>query len=116
MAAKTRTVAENATENAEVGGNTTEAEKTLKTANTEATEGTFIYVGPSLNTGLRKNAVFHGTREAVEEHLKGTIEKYPQVKLLIFGTDKYAEAQAKVKKTGTLLNKYYTDLVSLSKK
>lgn len=114
--ARTRTVAENTAETVEVEESTTETEKTLETANTEATEGSFIYVGPSLDTGLRKNAVFHGTREAVEEHLKGTFEKYPQAKALIFVTDKYAEAQAKVKKTGTLLNKYYTDLVSLSKK
>ena len=116
MATKTRTVAEKTTENAEVEENTTETEKTLETANTKATEGTFIYVGPSLDTGLRKNAVFHGTRESVENHLKGTIDKYPQVKMLIFCTEKYTEAQAKVKTTGTLLNKYYTDLVSLSKK
>ena len=78
--------------------------------------GTFIYIGPTLETGLRKNAIFHGTREAVEKYLKNTLDKYPQAKNLIFHTSKYAEAQAKVKKAGTLFNKYYTDLVSLSKK
>ena len=79
-------------------------------------ESTFIYIGPTLETGLRKNAVFCGTREKVEEHLKETLETYPQVKMLLFDTKQFVEAKIKMKKSGTLLNKYYNDLVSLSRK
>ena len=52
----------------------------------------------------------------MEEHLKDTIDKIPQVRLLIVTTDSLAVNKAKVKKTGTLLNKYYNDVLSLSNK
>ncbi len=79
------------------------------------TESTFIYIGPTLDTGLRKNAIFCGIREKVEEHLKESLEKYPQAKMLLFDTKNLMEAKVKMKKSGTLLNKYYNDLVSLSR-
>ena len=116
MAGKTRTVAENNVETAEVEETTIETEKTQETANTEATKGRFIYIGPALGTGLTENAVFQGTRESVEAYLKPTIDKYPQARLLLVTTEKLAEAKEKVKTTGTILNKYYTDLVGLSKR
>lgn len=116
MAARTRTTAEKAVENEQVENTTTKAEKTQETANTKATEGRFIYIGPTTKTGLVENAIFTGTREGVEEHLKDTIDKIPQVRLLIVTTDSLAVNKAKVRKTGTLLNKYYNDVLSLSNK
>lgn len=116
MAGKTTKTAENAVENAEVVNSTPEAEKTQETANTEATEGRFIYIGPTTGTGLVANTIFTGIREAVEEHLKDTLDKIPQVRLLIVATKSLAESKAKVKKTGTILNKYYNDVLSLSRK
>lgn len=116
MAGKTTKTAENAVENAEVVNSTPEAEKTQETANTEATEGRFIYIGPTTGTGLVANTIFTGTREAVEEHLKDTLDKIPQVRLLIVATKSLAESKAKVKKTGTILNEYYNDVLSLSRK
>ena len=60
-------------------------------------------------TGLVENTIFSGSRESVEEHLKDTLEKIPQVRLLIVATESLA-----VNKAGTLLNKYYNDVLSLS--
>lgn len=122
MAGRKKTAADNATtaedgvKTEEVGNVTTEAEKTQETANTEATEGSFIYVGPSLRTGVRKNTVFTGTREEVEEYLKPTLEAYPQAKTLLIPTESLAKVKSQVNTRGTLLNKYYTDLLSLSAK
>ncbi len=116
MASRTRTVAENTAENDKAEELTTEEKKAVKTANNEATEETFIYIGPTLRTGIRENAIFKGTRESVEEYLKPTLEKIPQVRLLLVTTESLAKNKAKVKKAGTLLNKYYTDVLSLSNK
>jgi len=122
MAGRKKTAADNATttedgvKTEEVGNVTAEAEKTQATANTEATEGSFIYVGPSLRTGVRKNTVFTGTREEVEEYLKPTLEAYPQAKTLLIPTESLAKVKSQVNTRGTLLNKYYTDLLSLSAK
>ena len=116
MASKTRTSTENAKETEEVKEITTETEKVQESGKIEAKEGIFIYLGPTLDTGLRKNAVLKGTREQVEKYLKSTLEKYPQAKMLLFDTAKTVEAQTKVRTAGTLLNKYYNDLLSLSVK
>jgi len=122
MAGRKKTAADNATttedgvKTEEVWNVTAEAEKTQETANTEATEGSFIYVGPSLRTGVRKNTVFTGTREEVEEYLKPTLEAYPQAKTLLIPTESLAKVKSQVNTRGTLLNKYYTDLLSLSAK
>lgn len=119
-ASKTATKAEEtatkAEETEQAVKSTTEAEKPQETENTKATEGRFIYIGPTTKTGLVENAIFTGTREGVEEHLKDTIDKIPQVRLLIVTTDSLAVNKAKVKKAGTLLNKYYNDVLSLSNK
>lgn len=116
MASRTRTVAENTAEADKVEELTTEEEKAVETANSEATEDTFIYIGPTLRTGIRENSIFKGSREKVEEYLKPTIEKFPQVRLLLVTTESLAKNKAKVKTAGTLLNKYYTDVLSLSNK
>lgn len=114
MATKTHKTAENDSESTKAEKNTTADEKTQETANTKAIESTFIYVGPTLRTGIRENAMFKGTKENVEAYLKPTIDKYPQVKLLLVDTKRLSTAKEKVNKAGTLLNKYYNDLVSLS--
>ena len=115
MAAGTRTTAKKAVESAKAENLPTKEEKTKETANTKATEDRFIYIGPTTKTGLVENTIFTGSREGVEAHLKDTLEKIPQVRLLIVATESLADCKAKVKKTGTLLNKYYNDVLSLSK-
>lgn len=116
MAAGTRTTAKKTVESAKTENLPSKTEKTLETANTKATEGRFIYIGPTTRTGLVENTVFTGTREDVEEYLRDTLDKIPQVRLLIVATESLAANKAKVKKTGTLLNKYYNDVLSLSGK
>ncbi len=114
MAAGKRTTADKAVESEKAVNPTTKAEKGQETANTEATEDRFIYIGPTTRTGLVENTIFSGSRESVEKHLKDTLEKIPQARLLIVETKSLAANKAKVKKTGTLLNKYYNDVLSLS--
>lgn len=113
--ARTSKTAENTAENEKVENLPTETEKPQETANTKATEERFIYIGPTTKTGLVENTIFTGSREGVEEYLKDTLEKIPQVKLLIVATESLAECKAKARKTGTLLNKYYNDVLSLSR-
>lgn len=113
--ARTSKTAENTAENEKVENLPSETEKPQETANTEATEERFIYIGPTTKTGLVENTIFTGSREGVEEYLKDTLEKIPQVKLLIVATESLAECKAKARKPGTLLNKYYNDVLSLSR-
>ena len=96
MAAGKRTTAEKAVENEKAVNPTPKAEKGQETANTEATEGRFIYIGPTTRTGLVENTIFSGSRESVEEHLKDTLEKIPQVRLR--GNGKPCSKQGKGKK------------------
>ena len=112
MAAGKRTTADKAVENGKAVNPTPKAEKGQETANTEATEGRFIYIGPTTRTGLVENTIFSGSRESVEGHLKDTLEKIPQVRFV--ATESLAVNKAKVRKAGTLLNKYYNDVLSLS--
>lgn len=112
-ASRTATQAE---ETEQAVNSTKETEKQQKTANTNATEGRFIYIGPTTNTGLVENTIFTGSRAEIEEYLKPTIEKLPQVRLLIVTTESLAVNKPKTKKAGTLLNKYYNDVLSLMRK
>lgn len=52
----------------------------------------------------------------MEEYLKDVIAEIPQVKMLIVPTESLATNRAKVKQAGTLINKYYNDVLSLSRK
>ena len=122
MAAGKRTTADKAVENEKAVNPTPKAEKGQETANTEATEGagnageeTFIYIGPTTK-GLIENTIVKGTRESVEEYLKDVIAEIPQVKMLIVPTESLATNRAKVRQAGTLINKYYNDVLSLSRK
>lgn len=115
-AAENATVAENGGKNEQAVNSTTTEEKGQETANTNATEETFIYIGPTTRTGLIENTIVKGTRESVEEYLKDAIAEIPQIKMLIVPTESLAVNRAKVKQTGTLLNKYYNDVLSLSRK
>ncbi len=121
-AAESTTAAENGGKNEQAVNSTHKEEKGQETANTEATEGTgnateetFIYIGPTTK-GLIENTIVKGTRESVEEYLKDVIEEIPQVKMLIVPTESLATNRAKVKQAGTLINKYYNDVLSLSRK
>lgn len=116
MAAGKRIIADKAVGNEKAVNPATKAEKGQETANTEATEDKFIYIGPTTRTGLAENTVFTGSRSSIEEYLSDTLERIPQVRLLIVTTKSLAVNKAKARKAGTLLNKYYNDVLSLSNK
>lgn len=118
---QTQTVAEKAIENADSVKNasmedTPKTQKTQETANTNVTDEAFIYIGPTTRTGLIENTIIKGTRESVEEYLKEAIDEIPQIKKLIVPVESLARNKAKMQQTGTLLNKYYNDILSLSRK
>ncbi len=114
-AAENAAEAENSVENTQTVNNAPKEEKGRETANTDSTEETYIYIGPTTN-GLIENTIIKGTKEDAAEYLKDVIEKIPQIKMLIVPTETLAANKAKAKKTGTLLNKYYNDVLSLSRK
>lgn len=115
-AAKNATEAENSVKNEQTVNNSApKEEKGQETANKDDTEETYIYIGPTAN-GLIENTIIKGTKEEAEEYLKDVIEKIPQVKMLIVPTETLSANKAKAKKSGTLLNKYYNDVLSLSRK
>lgn len=95
--------------------NETGKEKLPGPGDSQEKTGAFVYIGPPLETGLKENAVFTGTRENIEKHLKDTLEKYPQAGMLLVPVERLAKAKMQVKKEDTLFNKYYTDVLSLSK-
>lgn len=105
--------AESSVKNAQRVNSAPEEDKGQETAGKDDTEETYIYIGPTTRTGLIENTIIKGTREKVEEYLKDTIEKIPQVKMLIVPTESLAGSRAKAKTEGTLLNKYYNDVLSL---
>lgn len=121
-AAESTTAAENGGKKEQEVNSAAKEEKGQETADTEATEGagnageeTFIYIGPTTK-GLIENTIVKGTRESVEEYLKDIIAEIPQVKMLIVPTESLAASRAKARQTGTLLNKYCNDVLSLSRK
>lgn len=125
MAIKKTTDTQAAAQNATEGGNNVgndqtvnsmpKVEKRQETANNGDTEKTYIYIGPTTK-GLVENTIVKGTRESVEEYLKDVIAEIPQVKMLIVPTESLAVNRAKAKQAGTLLNKYYNDVLGLSRK
>lgn len=93
-ASKTATKAE---ETEQAVNSTAETEKPQETANTNATEERFIYIGPTTNTGLVENTIFTRNRETVEKYLEPTIEKLPQVRIAYCGNGEPCGMQTKSK-------------------
>lgn len=73
----------------------------------------FVYIGPSLPNGrLKENAVLQGSYSTVLHYLSEIVEEYPQIKRLIVPIHKLGEYAAKVKTSGNIVNKYYSDVIS----
>lgn len=111
------TVAEGAeaTENEKVDTTTNETKnRVAETAETEPETVKLIYIGPTLpKAALKTNSIFDGTDKEIKEHLQPVIEKYPLVAKLLVPTRELAEKKDKVRTAGNILNKYYSDLVSV---
>lgn len=94
--------------------NTAEEVKAAEKGKYEAVKETFIYIGPTVRAGeLKANAMLTGTREEIKEYLKEILEAIPQVERLLIPLRNLAESKNKVGQKGTLLNKFYNEIVSL---
>jgi len=114
MAVKNTEKAQQAAEAAEAKNTTPEAEKPQEAPQEAAEQVTLVYVGPSLPKGrLKQNSIFVGTRQEIEKELETVLESFPLVKNMLVPVSKLAEAKNKVKSSGSVLHKYYADMVSL---
>lgn len=94
--------------------NTAEEVKTAKKGKYGAEKETYIYIGPTIRAGeLKQNAMLTGTREEIREYLKEILEAIPQAERLLIPLRNLAESKSKVGQKGTLLNKFYNEVVSL---
>lgn len=90
------------------------AEKTEKKG-TKVTQEVLrrVYVGPSIPYGkLRTAMVLTGTEGELEEFWKEEKERYPEIRYLMVPVEELPEAMEKVNRKGTILHKYYGDMLS----
>lgn len=118
MAVKSTVNAAEAAEEAKATNTATEAEKAANGANASATEAketlTLVYIGPTLPTGqLKSNKIMVGTLDEIKEDLKIVLEKYPLVEKMLVPVEQLATKKDKAKTAGNVLNKYYSDIVSM---
>lgn len=93
----------------------TEAAGAVEKAKKEPEATKLIYIGPTLpKAALKSNSIFDGTEADIKAYLKPVIDKYQLVEKLLVTTDGLAEKKDKVQTSGNILNKYYSDLVSLA--
>jgi len=112
MAGRT-TAAKEATETAQAVENTTEAGKGVEKANTKPETVKLVYIGPALPKAMLKtNKIFEGTAEEIKKDLAPVLEKFPLVEKMLVPVAELAEKKDKVRTTGNVWNKYYSDLVS----
>lgn len=79
------------------------------TKNVEQQTQRFIYIGPKLkNSKLLKYQVFIG---GLPDYITKTYEKYPNIKHLFINIKDLNEAEKQIIKKGTLLNKYYKEVL-----
>lgn len=105
------TAAEKDAEKVQAVENTTTEEKATETANKQEGTVKLIYIGPNLPKAmLQCNKIFEGTKEEIKKELSFILEKFPLVEKMLVPTTELAEKKDKVKTTGNVYNKYYSDL------
>lgn len=105
------TAAEKDAEKVQAVENTTTEEKATETANKQEGTVKLIYIGPNLPKAmLQCNKIFEGTKEENKKELSFILEKFPLVEKMLVPTTELAEKKDKVKTTGNVYNKYYSDL------
>ncbi len=73
-----------------------------------------IYIGPSLPKAvLKENSIFDGAKEEILKQLSPVFQKYPIAEKLLVPVAGLAEQKDRIKTAGNLMNKYYSDLVSV---
>ena len=109
--AASTTAAEKDAEKVQAVENTTAEEKNAETANTQPETVKLVYIGPNLPKAmLQCNKVFEGTEEGIKKELSFILEKFPLVEKMLVPTKELAEKKDKVKTTGNVYNKYYSNL------
>lgn len=109
--AASTTAAEKDAKKVQAVENTTAEEKNAETANTQPETVKLVYIGPNLPKAmLQCNKVFEGTEEGIKKELSFILEKFPLVEKMLVPTKELAEKKDKVKTTGNVYNKYYSDL------
>ena len=77
---------------------------------------TLVYIGPSLPYGkMRSSMILTGTEEEINGFLAEIKEQYPEVTHLLVPPDKLTDALEKVARKGTILHKYYEDMLAKSR-
>lgn len=75
-----------------------------------------IYIGPSLPyEKIRSSMILTGTEQEIGEFLADIREKYPEVTHLLVPPEQLTEALRKVSSRGTILHKYYEDMLAKSR-
>lgn len=120
MAVKTKAAeaAEKATtaaENNKAENSMAEVGKEQETANSGLVEDVvkLVYIGPTLPAGkLKCNRIFEGTEAAIKKELEAVITEYPLVERMLVNVEGLTEKKARVRTAGTIMNKYYSDILS----
>lgn len=82
----------------------------------EAAQVTLVYIGPSLPYGkMRSSMILNGTEEEIDGFLAKIKEQYPEVTHLLVPPDRLTDALEKVARKGTILHKYYEDMLAKSR-
>lgn len=77
---------------------------------------TMVYIGPSLPYGkLRTSMILKGTEGEIRDFLADIREKYPEADHLIVPPEQLTQALEKVARKGTILHKYYEDMLAKSR-
>ncbi len=72
------------------------------------------YIGPSLPAGrLKCNRIFIGTVTEIKKELTSILEKYPLVEKLLVPVSEMGEKKERVRNSGNIFHKYYSDLASI---
>lgn len=82
----------------------------------EPEQVTLVYIGPSLPYGkMRSSMILNGTEEEIDGFLAKIKEQYPEVTHLLVPPDRLTDALEKVARKGTILHKYYEDMLAKSR-
>ena len=77
---------------------------------------TLVYIGPSLPFGnLRTSMILKGTGEEIDVWMSGLKESYPEIERLLVTPEELTDALDKVGRKGTILHKYYEDVLAKSR-
>lgn len=77
---------------------------------------TLVYIGPSLPyEKLRSSMILNGTENEINDFLAKIKEQYPEVTRLLVPPDRLTDALEKVARNGTILHKYYEDMLAKSR-